>query len=416
MPFKTAWFVVAFFITGTAFAEDWSGWLGPRRDASTHDVVKPWKEPLKARWRIPAGGEGHSSPIVADGRVFLHTLERKDKKLHEKVSAYDADSGQPVWSKSYERSNFTSFFGNGPRGTPAVVDGKLYTFGITGILTCFDAKTGNQIWQVDTLSKYKAKNLLFGISGSPLVVGDGVLVNVGGKGAGIVAFDKNTGKELWKSQDDAASYSSPIVQGKGNQQQAIFLTSQGLVSVSPRNGELFWRFKLVDALNESSTTPVVVGDLLFGSTIMAGGIGLKMKQEKDRPAVEKVWNNDLLNCYFSTPIAIGSDQLYLVTGAKPGFTTKNVATLRCVDPATGKEHWKREPVGTYHACMIRTGDDKILLFEERGDLVLFQPATTGYQEQARSKVCGTTWAHPAIANYRFFVRDEKELVCVELPK
>src|SRR5262249_4977618 len=157
--------------------------------------------------------------------------------------------------------------GNGPRATPAVVGDRVYSFGITGVLTCFDAAKGSQVWQVDTLKKFEAKNLFFGAACSPLVEGDRVLVNVGGKGASIVAFNKDKGDVAWKSLDDGASYSSPIIFGEGKNRQVVFLTAQGVASLNPVNGARYWQFPLVDKLLESSTTPVRAGDLLLASSI-----------------------------------------------------------------------------------------------------------------------------------------------------
>jgi outer membrane protein assembly factor BamB len=234
------------------------------------------------------------------------------------------------------------------------------------------------------------------------------LVNVAGKGASLVALDRNSGETRWAKLDDKASYSSPIAVGRGDGRQAIFLTAAGLVSIAPKDGKVFWQIPLVDKLAESSTTPVVAGNMLFASSITVGGIGVKLL---DGPKAERKWMKPDLNCYFSTPVAVGKDHLFVVTGTKPPALTSK-ATLRCVESATGKELWNRDKVGTYHASLLRTGDGKVLLLEEAGDLVLLAPDVEKYHELARSKICGKTWAHPALANGRLYVRDEKELVCV----
>lgn len=392
-----------------ASAADWPQWLGPRRDGSTAEKVAVWKEPLKIVWRQPVG-EGHSSAVVADGRVYLHT--RVKDQPEEAISAFDARDGKPLWTKTYERAAFKSLFGNGPRATPSVSGGKVYTFGITGVLTCIDAKTGEQVWQKDTLKDLKAANLYFGASCSPLVEGDIVLLNVGGKGASVVAFNKNTGEVAWKTLDDKASYSSPIVVGQGDERAAVFLTAKGLVAAAVRDGSVFWQIPLVDKLFESSTTPVLIGDILFASSITFGGMGAKLDNSQAIPRAKQIWTQPGLNCYFSTPVAVGKN-LYLVTGTKPP-ALRNQADLHCVEAATGQTLWTRPKVGTYHASLLRTGDDKILLVEENGDLVLVQPDPKEYRELARSKICGATWAHPAVADGRLFIRDNKELICVQL--
>lgn len=224
-------------------ASDWAQWLGPNRNGSSTETVTPWKEAPKVLWR-QAVGEGNSSPVVANGRVFLHA-KVKDKN-EEQVTAFDATTGKLLWQAVHPRSAFTSLYGNGPRATPAVSGDHLYTFGITGVLRCLDTTTGKQVWEADTLKEFGARNLFFGMSCSPLVEGKHVLVNVGGKGASVVAFDKDTGAVAWKNLDDKASYSSPIVFGQGKERQVVFLTQQGLASLNPTDGSLFWRFPLVD--------------------------------------------------------------------------------------------------------------------------------------------------------------------------
>jgi outer membrane protein assembly factor BamB len=410
--------------SSVAAAEDWPQWLGPRRDGSTSEKVMPWKGELKVLWRQSVG-EGHSSPVVAGDVVYLHA-QVKDS-TQEVVSAFASKDGSPVWSKTYDRGNFKSLFGGGPRGTPAVRGGKLYSYGITGFLTCFDAGSGEQLWQVDALAEAKqtdpkASNLFFGASCSPLVEDNLVLVNVGGKGTSLVAYRKNDGKVAWRTLDDKASYSSPTAVGRGDTRQVIFLTAKGLVAVAPKDGKVLWQHPLVDKLFESSTTPVLVGDVLFGSSITFGGLALKLEVSSAGSKVSQLWMKPELNCYFSTPVAVGKEHLYVVTGMKPSLASllpgaKKVpprADLHCVEVATGKILWTRPKVGEYHASLVRTGDNKLLLVEEAGDLVLLDPNPKEYRELARTKICGNTWAHPAVANGRLFIRDEKALVCVEL--
>ena len=190
-----------------AAAGDWPQWLGPNRDGGSTEQITPWKSPPKVLWHLPVG-EGHSSPVVAGGRVYLHA-KVKDKD-EEEVLAFDANTGKDIWRVSYERGTFSNPFGVGPRATPVVADGRIYTYGVTGYLSCFETEKGKRLWQVEALKEFQASNLLFGASCSPIVIGKNVQVNVGAKGASVVAFDTNTGAIKWKSQDDSASYSSPI--------------------------------------------------------------------------------------------------------------------------------------------------------------------------------------------------------------
>jgi outer membrane protein assembly factor BamB len=402
--------ILALFTTGSS-AGDWPQWLGPKRDASSPENVAPWKQAPEVLWRQPVG-EGNSSPVVSDGRVFVHAkIKERDE---EEVTAFDAASGKELWRTSYSRAPFKSLYGNGPRATPVVANGRVYTFGITGMLCCFDAAVGNKLWQVDTLQEFSAKNLFFGMSCSPLVYADHVLVNVGGKGASIVALDTGSGKVVWKSLDDRASYSSPILVGEGADRQVIFLTQQGLVGLNPTDAGLYWRFPLVDKLLESSTTPVRAGDVLLASSITYGSAGVRLGTKDGKPDAVQLWQNPDLTCYFSTPVAVGRDHIYLVIGTKPPAVFSE-AKLHCIETSTGKDLWpKPRVVGKYHASLMRTGDNKLLMLEEAGNLVLLDPDPKEYRELARARVCDETWAHPALANGRLYLRDQKALICLKL--
>jgi outer membrane protein assembly factor BamB len=402
--------VVLLLLAPLASAGEWPQWLGPNRDGTTTETVAAWKDAPKVLWKKSVG-EGHSSPVVAGGKVFIHS-KVKDKD-EEEVVAYDAVKGEEAWRAKYDRGNFKALFGNGPRATPAVAGGKVYTLGITGFLTCFDAAKGEQVWQLDTLKEFNAKNLYFGVSGSPLVDDRAVYVMAGGKGAGIVALNKDKGDVLWRSTDDKPSYSSPIAIEAGGKRQLVFLTGSGVVALDPKDGTPFWQHALADLLNESATTPVYHGDYLFASTITAGGRGLKLGAKDGKPTAEEAWKNEELNCYFSTPVTVGKDYLYLVSGSKP-LAKQVSATLRCVALDSGKELWKQEKVGKYHASLMRTGDDKLLMLDDSGNLILLEPNAKEYKELARAKVCGETWAHPALADGRLYVRDGDNLICLQM--
>ncbi|MBM4072892.1 MAG: hypothetical protein FJ271_28785 [Planctomycetes bacterium] len=405
-------------LSGGVHAADWPRWLGPNGDGSTPETVKPWQGKLPTLWKQDVG-EGNSGPVVAGDRVIVMSLVKG--KLEEQLTAYDVKSGKVLWQTAYRRAEMKTPYGNGPRGTPAVAGGKVYSYGITGLLTCFDFDDGKQLWQVDTAAEFKPPKLLFGASCSPLVEKDAVLINVGAKGASIVAFHKDTGKVLWKSQDDGPSYASPIVFGAGADRQVVFLTQQGLLSLRPNDGQPVWRYPFKDLILESSTTPVHVNGSVVASSITLGSVAVAMEEMNQKPAVRLEWKNPTLTCYFATPVAVGKDHVYAVIGANPlaalnpfGKKAPPKASLKCIDVKTGKALWTRPDVGTYHATLLRTGDEKLLMLEEPGDLVLIDPNAKAYRELARAKVCGNTWAHPAIANGHIFVRDGGTLRCLKL--
>ncbi len=397
-------FAVLLLLALPAAAADWPQFLGPNRDSTTADKIPAWKEKPKELWKKPVG-EAHSSPVVADGVVYL--FAKVDKKEEDSLTAFDAKTGEEKWTKSYERAKFNPPFGAGPRGTPAVADGKVYTYGGTGVLACWDAKTGEIKWKLDMLKEFDAKNITFGVSTSPTVVGKNVIVMVGGKGAGVVGVNKDDGKVVWQATDDGASYASPILAGDPKNPELVFLTASHVRSLTADLGKQAWNTPFVDKLLESSTTPVKTGELYVAGSVTVGSVGLKVKGTE----VEEVWKNPKLTCYFSTPVAVGDD-LYMVNGeAKfPGGTL----LLRCVETKTGKIRWEKKDVGEYHAALVKTGDGKLLMHDDTGNLKLIDPDPKEYKELATAKVSGKTWAHPAISNGKVYIRDEKHLYCLQV--
>jgi outer membrane protein assembly factor BamB len=228
----------------------------------------------------------------------------------------------------------------------------------------------------------------------------------------VVAFDRGTGKRLWTSLDDPASYSSPVFYGDGEARHLVFFTANGLLGLKPASGKLLWRFPFKDLLSESSSTPVRAGNLLLASAVTLGSVGLRLEAtDEGTMSAKSAWKNPALTCYFSTPVPVGEDHVYTVTGT---FLPPPKATLNCVEIKSGKVLWQKERVSKYHASLLRTGDDKLLMLEEAGGLVLLDPNPKEYKELARSKVCGETWAHPALANGRLYIRDAKEVICLQL--
>src|SRR5262245_35900356 len=299
----------------SADAADWPQWLGTNRNGTSTEKIAPWKGDLKVLWR-KAVGEGHSSPVVADGVVYLHVkVKNKDE---ESLIACNATTGDVNWEKSYPRGPAKFFFGNGPRGTPTVSGKRIYAIGITGLLTCFDAADGKQLWQTDTLKENKSPNLTFGISASPLVTGDNVIVQVGNnpknpQSTAVVAYDVANGKLAWKALDDPASYAAPVLLGG----KVIVLTAAHVVALDPAKGTVVWKYPFKDALNESSSTPILAGDQILVSSVTAGTIALKPGADKSEPEV--VWKDKDLTCYFATPLPVSKDHVFLVTGKTPPF-------------------------------------------------------------------------------------------------
>lgn len=404
--------IVALLATPSLHAADWPQWLGPNRDASSPEKVAEFKGTPKKLWNVRVS-EGNSSPVVAGGLVFLHT-KVKDKDV-EQVQAFDAKTGEVKWEKTYDKVPFKPPYGEGPRATP-LVDGKhLYTFGNTGVLVCWEAQTGKEVWKVDTLKEFQAPNITFGITASPIVLGDQVIVMVGNdpkkkQGTGIVSFEKTTGKVRWKSLDDMASYASPVLLNK----QLVALTGENLVALDPESGKPLWKHPFRDLLLESSTTPVLVGETYIASSITAGTVALTVTEKGGKFEVKNPWSEPALTGYFSTPVSVDGKHLYMIAGK---IVPPQFATLHCIELATGKRLWSKEKVGKFHASLMTLKDGKILMLDDSGNLILLAPSIKEYTELCRAplfKARGDAWAHPALVDGKLYIRDGSELICFQL--
>ncbi|MBL8798297.1 MAG: PQQ-binding-like beta-propeller repeat protein [Planctomycetia bacterium] len=397
----------------SVWAGDWPQWLGLNRDGASAEKVAPWKESPPIAWRQTVG-EGFSVPIVAGGKVFIHA--RVAGKNEEEVVAFDAKTGKVLWRTGYGRAPYFSIINTGPQATPCVLKGRLYTYGITGVLTCLETENGKQLWQTDVFKKLNATLPKFGATSSPLVVGNRVLVAVGGKASAVAAFDTDSGEVAWQALEGPISTASPIVYLNRSKKgaaavEAVFVNARSLVALNPFDGEVAWEHALSDMPLGTSPSPVVAGDLLLASSTKGGGVAVQLTHADDKTSTAEAWKNADLVGYFSTPVVCGKDHIYMVTTQ---VLPQPMATLRCVEVKTGKEAWKQPKVGFFHAGLVRTGDDKLLLLDDAGNLRLLEHDPNGYRELCKAQVCGSTFVTPALANGRLYVRDNKEVVCVEL--
>jgi outer membrane protein assembly factor BamB len=399
-------------LAASARADDWPQWLGPKRNGATTEKVAPWKGSPRVAWRLPVE-KGFASPVVADGRVFVHAPV-KDQEAEE-IIALDAVTGKEVWRKSYERAPYKSILGRGPRATPTVAGTRVYACGITGVLTCWEPDTGRRLWLADTYKTLGQPLPPFGVCCSPLVVGNVVVVSVGGKDACLVAYDAEKGAMLWKKYDEPASTSSPLLfaaPGRpGKLPDAVYMTSLRLLAVNPLDGSLSWEFPLVFQPVGASTTPLWSGDRIFTSTTTNGTTAIQVSATGDKVATKQLWQIKDVTGYFSTGTVVNKEHLYLVSFT--GQPTPSSA-LSCVELDSGKELWKKNDVGYYHVAVIRTGDNRLLLLSDSGKLRLVDADPKGYRELASAQVCGGTFGVPALSNGRLYVRDDKELVCLDL--
>lgn len=393
----------------TTTAADWPQWLGPRRDGASVEAVEPWAAAPKTVWSAPVGA-GFSAPVVAAGRVFVHA--RVAGQEREEVVAFDAASGKELWRTGYDRAAYKTTLNAGPQATPVVAAGRVYGYGVTGVLTCFEAATGKLLWKVDAFGAVGGAPLpRFGVCSSPVVVGNRVVVAVGGKGGAVAAFDTQSGDLAWRALDEPANTSSPVVYAPKGQAvpDVVFMTTLRVVGLNPLDGTLGWEYPLPFQPSGTAPTPILAGDLAVSSTMDNGTTAFRLTPG-GAVAPEKAWQGKALGGYFSTGLAAG-ERLFLVTN-----TLKPIprADLVCVDAATGKEAWRKPAVGYFHVGLVRTANGKLLVLDDSGKLRLVDAGAAGYRELCSAKVCDGTLVTPALSGGCLYARDAEKLVCVRL--
>jgi outer membrane protein assembly factor BamB len=389
-------------------AADWPQFLGPARDGTSPEtgLLTSWpKKGPPVLWERKAG-EGYSGLVLAGDRLILFHRVGDE----EVVECLDPTTGKQRWAFRYRTSYRDDFNkGDGPRSTPIITDKHVFTLGAEGMLHCLDAATGKKVWGRSLLKEYDVPPSFFGVGTSPLLEGGLLLVNVGGKNAGIVAFAHASGKEIWRATTDPASYASPVAATFAGQRQTVFFTRTGVVLLDPANGkvryEKRWRARGEASVNAAS--PLVIGNFLFFSASYGTG-ALLLRVSKDK--VEEVWSGDeSLSNHYNTSV-YHDGHLYGCHGRQ-----ELGAELRCIELNTGKVRWTREEFGC--ASMIRA-DGHLIALTEKGDLVLIEPTPAAYREKARVHVFDDLpcRAEIALSNGRLYARDAERLVCINLKR
>jgi outer membrane protein assembly factor BamB len=386
-------------------ARDWPQWRGAQRDGVARGVellpVWPPGGPPQV-WRVPGGG-GYSSVVVADGRAIT-MLSRGGDEL---VVALDAHTGRTLWSVRSDADRFDPF-GSGPRSTPVVAGDRIFTLGASGSLTCLEAATGRILWRVRLHERFGGSPMRYGHSGSPLIEADRLLINVGAPGASIVAFDTRDGRVLWTALADRAGYASPIAIDVDGVRQAVFLTAAGLVGIGPVDGRLLWRVPWVTFDDCNVATPIWSAEhrLLFVSTAHDRGCAaIRLSARDGVVSAEIVWENKAMRNRIGSSV--------LVDGFLYGLDGDWTARLKCVELATGRERWADRSVG--RGSLI-AADGRLLVLGESGEPALVAADPAGYREIARCKVLtgNKCWATPSLADGRLYLRDEREIVCLQV--
>jgi outer membrane protein assembly factor BamB len=391
---------------GPAGLGDWPQWRGPNRDgSSTEDLTTDWpSDGPRLLWQAPVG-RGFSCPVVAGDRVYTLAQEDGPGDAHEVVACRDTATGRLRWTFRYP-GRYDERFGSGPRATPAVAGGYVYTVGPTGIFHCLRADTGEKVWRHDLLDEFTARVPRYGLACSPLVEGDRVIVTPGGPGAAVAAFDRRSGRLLWKAVDDPIGYSSPVATSAAGTRQVLVLTNTALVSLCPDDGRAYWRHLWRARGGFNIATPLAFGDYVFVSSGYGKGCALlEIATGPDGLRAGVVFEHARMRNTFASSVRY-REHLY-------GFDDSH---LVCLDVRTGKEMW-RETGRKFQKGSLLIAGGHLLVLGEYGRLSLAEATPRGYREKTSFRVSQhKCWTVPVLAGGRLYIRDEGRLVCLDVAR
>ncbi|MGA2594876.1 MAG: PQQ-binding-like beta-propeller repeat protein [Bryobacteraceae bacterium] len=380
----------------------WTDFRGPNRAGvyAETEIDTTWPATgLPRLWKQPVGG-GYASFTVAEGRAY--TIEQRRKQ--EAITAYDIETGRELWAFTYPALFDEILGGAGPRATPVYHDGLVYSLGAKGDLYCVSAKTGKPVWSKNILTDNAAKNPMWGMAGSPLIVDEKVIVTPGGaEGRSIVAYARLTGEPLWHALNDPAGYTSPILATLAGRRQIVWISASRAVGLAPENGDLLWEYAFPAQMGMNCSQPVVVDEthVLLSSAPGPGAALLEIAKAGEAFAAHAVWQNTRLKNKFNSSV--------LYQGYIYGM---DEAILACMDPKTGELKWKG---GRYGYGQLLLAGGYLVVLTEQGDVVLVRATPEGHQELARfSAIEGRTWNIPAIDNGLLLVRNATEMACFRL--
>jgi outer membrane protein assembly factor BamB len=378
---------------------NWPQWRGPNRDGISKEtgLLKQWPAEGPALvWKASGAGRGYSSFSISDGKLYTMGL-RGDREF---VVAFDIATGKEAWASPHG-SAFRNDRGDGPRGTPTIDGDRVYALGGNGDLSALDARTGKLAWSKNVLREFGGSNITWGISESPLVLGNKVLVNAGGPGASIVALKKTDGSVIWKSQSDEAGYSSAVPVEINGGTQVVFFTAKRAVGLDERDGRLLWEYQRPANDTANAATPIVRANRIFISSDYGTGGGV-VEIKPDNKAQEIYFTKDMRN-HHSSSVLIG-DYLYGFSGS--------ILTAMKFD--TGEIAWRDRSVGK---GSLVYADGNLYCLSENGVVGLVEATAAGYKEKGRFRIeqgSLPTWAHPVVAGGRLYLRDQDTIYAYDV--
>lgn len=417
-------FLVILVMQAAVQAEDWPQWGGLQRDLVWRETGITSQLPeggLPRVWSAPIGA-GYSGPAVSSGSVFV--ADRLEEQNLERVLAFSAESGKPLWTHSYD-APYSISYPLGPRATPTVDANRVYMLGAVGHLLCLDAVSGDVVWKKHLPTDYGTQLPTWGMAAAPLVDGEQLIVLAGGTdGALVVSLNKQTGSELWRSlEDEQIGYCSPVILEFGGRRQLIVWHAEAVSGVDPADGELLWQVPHEVKYAMSIATPRKLGNRLFVTSFYDGALMIDLGEDGRSPQV--LWRtgpssteikNNTLHAVMCTPI-VKKDAIYGVG---------SYGELRCLNPETGEIVWETYQAtgkGRWWNAFLIPHENGTFICNEQGDLILARLSHGGYKELDRSQLISptqpvkrrmTVWSHPAFAMQSVFARNDQQLVRVSL--
>lgn len=384
------------------FSDDWPKWRGKDSSgiSSETNILTSWpKTGLKTVWKISLGS-GYSGISVADGRVFTIYGDND----YENAVALDEKTGKVIWKKRLGYV-FKNMFGDGPRSTPTVDGDRVYVISSNGDLQCLSVKNGRKYWGVNVLKKFAGKNISWGMSGSPFIWKNLLFYNVGGKKGSIVALDKKNGRTKWTSGDFVAGYSTPITATVGGIFQVIMFTGNHVVGFTPENGKILWKYKWETDYNVNAATPIFHDNHVFISSGYRSGAALiKLVPNKNEISAREMWTTNRMKNHFSSSI-LYQNHIY-------GFHQKR---LKCMDFYTSEQKWLQ---GGFEKGSLLGVNGHMIILGEKGGLAIAKLSPESYMQTGYMPLFNGTkcWTIPTLANGNLYVRNETEMVCLDISK
>jgi outer membrane protein assembly factor BamB len=388
---------------GSVAAQDWPQWRGPARTGTAVGFKPPaaWPERPKQLWKAQAGA-GHSSPIVAGGRVYLFSRVGEQEAL----TAWDLSTGKQLWRQAYDApyqmNPAATAHGKGPKSTPVHDRGRIFTFGIGGILSAWQASDGRLVWRKDFKKDFPSTSPDFGVAMSPVVAGDSLILHAGGSGNGaLMALAAATGDVKWSWKGDGPAYASPVIATIGGTTHLITQSQRHVVGLSPTEGGLLWQVPFATEYEQNSVTPVVVGDLVVYGGINKPTTAVRIARTGGKWEGTQVWQNADVPMYMSSPVEAGG---YLF-----GLTHRSRGQFFCLDPRSGKTMWTTKGREGENAAVV-AASGFVMAMTTEGELVVFHANAKQFDLVKRYTVAeSAVWAHPAPAGAGIVIKDAGSL-------